>query len=136
MEDWDRSIQKKEIIGDILLSKYPEYHMWLSTRDMARLGYLMLREGEWKGKQIIPESWIEKSTSLVTSVEEMKLSDPGIQNKPWWKWGYGYMWRVWDVNQKIRPELNGAYSATGSWGQYITVVPSADLVIAVKTKSE
>jgi CubicO group peptidase (beta-lactamase class C family) len=136
MQDWDRSKQKKEIFGDILYSKYPEYHMWLSTRDMARIGYLMLRKGEWEGKQLIPKSWIEKTTSLVTSVEEMKLSDPGIQNRPWWKWGYGYLWRVWDENQNIRPELKGAYSATGSWGQYITVIPSMDLVIAVKTKSE
>ncbi len=136
MQDWDRSKQKKEIFGDFLYSKYPEYHMWFSTRDMARLGYLMLREGEWNCKQIIPKSWVKKTTSLVTSVEEMKISDSSIKNKPWFKWGYGYLWRVWDSTQNIRPELKGAFSATGSWGQYITVIPSVDLVIAAKTKSE
>ena len=135
MEDWDRSKQKKEIFGDFLYSKYPEYHMWLSTRDMARIGYLMLRKGEWNGKQLIPKSWIEKITSLVTSVKEMRINDPGLKNKPWWKWGYGYLWRVWDKNENIKPELEGAYTATGSWGQYITVIPSLDIVIAVKTKN-
>jgi CubicO group peptidase (beta-lactamase class C family) len=136
MQDWDRSKQKKEIFGDFLYSKYQEYHMWFSTRDMARLGYLMLREGEWNGKQLIPKSWVKKTTSLFTSVEEMKISDASINNKPWFKWGYGYLWRVWDSTQNIRSELKGAYSATGSWGQYITVIPSVDLVIATKTKSE
>jgi len=135
MEDWDRSKQKKEIFGDFLYSKYPEYHMWLSTRDMARIGYLMLRKGEWNGKQLIPKSWIEKITSLVTSVEEMRIIDPELKNKPWWKWGYGYLWRVWDKNENINPELEGAYTATGSWGQYITIIPSLDIVISVKTKN-
>ncbi len=136
MQDWDRSKQKKEIFGDFLYSKYPEYHMWFSTRDMARLGYLMLREGEWNGNQIIPKSWVKKTTSLVTSVDEMNISDPSIKNKPWFKWGYGYSWRVWDNTQNIRPEFKGAYIATGSWGQYITIIPSVDLVIVAKTKSE
>jgi CubicO group peptidase (beta-lactamase class C family) len=136
MQDWDRNKQKKEILGDFLYSRFTEYHMWLSTRDMARLGYLMLREGQWNGKQIIPKWWVSKTTSLVTSVEEMKISDPDIKNKPWFKWGYGYLWRVWDGGQNIRPELKGAFSATGSWGQYITVVPEMDIVIAAKTKSE
>ena len=27
----------------------PAYHMWLSVRDMARLDYLMLLDGEWDG---------------------------------------------------------------------------------------
>lgn len=135
MEDWDRSKQKKEIFADYLYSKYPEYHMWLSTRDMARIGYLMLRKGGWDGKQIIPKSWIEKITNMVTPVEEMRENDPGLKNKPWWKWGYGYLWRVWDKNENIKPELEGAYTATGSWGQYITIIPSLDIVIAVKTKN-
>jgi CubicO group peptidase (beta-lactamase class C family) len=133
MEDWERKEQKKEFDPS---SKYPAYHMYLSTRDMARIGYLMLRNGEWNGKQLIPISWIKKSTSLVTSVDEIKISDPSIKNKPWWKWGYGYLWRVWDDNANIRPELRGAFSATGAWGQYITIIPSLDIVIAAKTRSE
>ena len=31
--------------------------------------------------------------------------------------------------------LEGAYTAAGAWGQYITVIPKLDLVIAHKTKS-
>ena len=35
--------------------------MMLSAWDQARFGYLTLRNGNWKGKQLIPASWIEKS---------------------------------------------------------------------------
>jgi len=52
MQDFERSRQQKS--GNLKQSKYPAYHIWLSTRDMARIGYLMLREGQWSGRQIIP----------------------------------------------------------------------------------
>ena len=35
-------------------STHPAYHFYLSTRDMARVGHLMLREGNWAGKQLVP----------------------------------------------------------------------------------
>ena len=41
-EDWDRSMQQKA--GDLTVSQYPAYPIWISTRDMARIGYLMLNE--------------------------------------------------------------------------------------------
>ncbi len=47
MQDWKIAAQRKT--GDSTRSKYLAYHMWFSTRDMARLGYLMLRKGKWKG---------------------------------------------------------------------------------------
>lgn len=136
MQDWDIDLQKREVFADFTESKFLPYHMWFSTRDMARIGYLMLRNGVWENQQIITSEWISKTTRIVTPVDEMKLSDSRIENRPWWKWGYGYMWRPWDTNENIRPELVGAYTATGSWGQFITIIPSTDLVVVLKTKSE
>jgi len=43
MQDWDRSLQHKD--GNPSISKYLAYPMWFSTRDMARIGLLMLYEG-------------------------------------------------------------------------------------------
>lgn len=136
MQDWDIYLQKREVFADFTHSKYLPYHMWFSTRDMARIGYLMLRNGVWGNKQIIPSDWIMKTTQVITSVSEMKLSGTKLEKKPWSEWGYGYMWRVWDQNENIRTELKGAYTATGSWGQFITIISSIDLVIVLKTKSE
>lgn len=133
LEDWDISKQYKS--GDTTKSKFKAYHFLFSTRDMARIGYLMLREGKWKKEQIIPNNWVHQMTSTTTSLAEMKTVDPRIKDWPWYKWGYGLMWRIWDSPVQ-KAELNKAYTATGNMGQYITVIPSLDLVIALKTKPD
>lgn len=124
-EDWDRSAQSKA--GDLTVSKYPAYPIWVSTRDMARIGYLMLRDGNWNGRQIISEDWAHRITSVVTPVEEM---NPVRRRDGYF--GYGYMWWVWDGPKAIGP-FDGAYTARGAVGQWITVFPSLELVIAHKT---
>ena len=89
MQDFDRERQQKS--GDLTRSQYPAYHMVLSTRDMARLGLLMLRQGKWRDRQIIPAEWVRRSTSVRTPLAEMQPRR--FANGPF---GYGYMWWVWD----------------------------------------
>ena len=43
--------------------------------------------------------------------------------------GDGYMWWVWDGPRAVGP-FEGAYTARGAWGQWITVFPALDVVIA------
>ena len=47
-------------------------------------------------------------------------------------YGYGYMWWVWDGPFATGP-YQGAYTARGSYGQYITILPALDMVVAHKT---
>jgi CubicO group peptidase (beta-lactamase class C family) len=124
-EDWNRSVQAKA--GDLTVSKYPAYPIIVSTRDMARIGYLMLHEGNWNGKQLISKEWTRRITSIVTPLEEM---NPVDRREGYF--GYGYMWWVWDGPRAIGP-FKGAYQANGAVGQFITVFPSLNLVIAHKT---
>lgn len=131
MQDWDKSLQQKN--GDYKVSKFPAYHMWFSTRDMARIGLLMLRKGKWNDKQIIPEKWIsEIITQRTTYIEAQKsvpvLKEDGIDL------GYGYMW--WLIENTDDYRLKNAYSAQGALGQNITVYPEIDVVLAYKTKSD
>ena len=127
-QDFKREEQKK--LGDLERSKFPAYHMWLSTRDMARLGLLMLHKGKWKDKQVVPARWVEESVSVVTPSGEM---NPGSLRNG--EFGYGYMWWVWD-GEDVPEALQGAYSARGAYGQYITVIPKLDLVVALKTNAK
>jgi CubicO group peptidase (beta-lactamase class C family) len=126
-EDWDRSAQHKE--GDLTVSKYPAYPIWVSTRDMARIGYLMLHEGQWNGRQVISREWAKRIVSVVTPVQEM---NPARRRDGYF--GYGYMWWVWDGPKAVGP-FKGAYSAVGAVGQWITVFPSLNLVVAHKTNN-
>lgn len=129
MQDFHRELHKKG--GDLKRSIHPDYHMHFSTRDMARLGHLMLKEGNWNGQQVIPKDWAKRIVTLVTPVSE--------ENPPAWRdyargtlWGYGRMWWVWDDHHAEGP-FAGAYTARGAYGQYITVLPALDLVVAHKT---
>ncbi|HLA52531.1 MAG TPA: serine hydrolase [Flavitalea sp.] len=128
MQDWN--IQEQRKTGDTTRSKYLAYHMWFSTRDMARIGYLMLRKGRWKDRQILPEDWVKTTTSVVTTNKEGAAEKTAHFN-----FGYGYLWWVWDTPFNTGA-YEGAYSATGAFGQFITVLPKLDLVVAFKTKYE
>lgn len=126
-EDWDRSVQNKT--GNLTISRNPAYHMWISTRDMARIGHLMLNEGKWDGRQVISPEWVRRITSVVTPLEEMNP----IRRRDGY-FGYGYMWWVWDGPRAVGA-FEGAYTGRGAIGQWITVLPAIDLVITHKTNS-
>lgn len=131
MQDWDRSLQLKN--GNLEVSKFPAYHMWFSNRDMARIGLLMLRNGKWQEKQIIPADWIEEITTQKTSYKEAQKNAP-ILKEDGLDLGYGYMW--WLIENTTDYRLKNAYSAQGALGQNITVYPEIDVVLAFKTKSD
>jgi len=126
MQDWDRSIQRKS--GDSTRSRHLAYHINLSTRDMARIGYLMLRQGHWAGTQIVPRAWVKESTSAITRVSEM--NPPRRREGPF---GYGYLWWVFD-RPELGPTYQGAFTGLGAVGQQILVMPALDLVVTHKTR--
>lgn len=126
-QDWDRSAQAKA--GDLTVSRYAAYPIWVSTRDMARVGLVMLNEGNWNGQEIISPEWARRITSVVTPLEEM---NPVSRREGFM--GYGHMWWVFDGPRAEGP-FEGAYWAWGAWGQWIAVFPALDLVVAHKTNN-
>jgi dihydroorotase/N-acyl-D-amino-acid deacylase len=125
MQDFRRDLQKKQ--GDSIRSVHPAYPIFLTTRDMARIGLLMLHHGEWDGRQIVPRDWVAKSTGIVTPVSQL---NPSALRRG--RAGYGYLWWIWDGPWSSGP-YEGAYSGFGAVGQFITVIPKLDLVVAHKT---
>jgi len=100
------------------LSRYDAYHFFLSGRDMARLGVLMLANGRWRNRQLIPATWVSESTSLHV---------PGAWTAPR-GFGYGYYW--WLPGEvRTAPGWKGAFAALGNYGQYLVCFPELDLVI-------
>ena len=128
MQDFKRGAQMKS--GDLTKSVHPAYHIWLSTRDMARLGYLMLRRGKWAGKQLVPRDWVKRITRPVIHLPDMH---PASMREG--RVGYGYLWWVFD-GPWARGPYKGAFTGMGAGGQYITVLPQLDLVVAHKTNLE
>jgi len=103
-------------------SNFTIYNFYVSTRDVARFGQLMLQHGEWKGQQLIPREWVEEMTTAVTPQEEVfpeEYRNRGMD--------FGYMWWIWPDSDG---PFSGAYTYTGSYGQYLTVLPQLDMVVA------
>ncbi len=81
--------------------------LYLSSRNMARLGYLMLNNGTWNGTEIVSQEWVHDATRTQVSISQFM--------------GYGYQW--WTYLDQ------GVYAATGHYEQKIYVVPEDDLVV-------
>jgi CubicO group peptidase (beta-lactamase class C family) len=96
----------------------------LSTRDLARVGYLVLRRGKWNTTQVVPESWITESTRpLVTPAYRLG----GRQSS------YGYLWWLYTLTGST-PDASTAdlvIAASGAQGQWLFIVPKHDLVVAI-----
>ncbi len=113
-EDFD--INRQRMMGyEPPTSKFLAYHTFLSGRDMARLGLLMVNGGRWNGQQIIPEAWVKESTTA-------HVKQANKEN------GYGYLWWIPTLSRTSK-EWVGSYTANGNYGQYIVGMPAVDMVI-------
>lgn len=83
---------------------------FLTPRDMAKLGLLMLNDGMYNEQQIVSKEWVEQSSQ---SKVKLLAFD-----------GYGYLW--W--KQAFTNDIE-TYFADGNGGQQIFVVPSQEMVI-------
>ena len=128
-QDWNLKNQKRTVNDQ--KSRYSAYHLHLSTRDMAKIGQLMLQEGMWEGKQLISKDWIRKISRPVTPVDTVSARYHRDPSSPLQQ-SYGYMWWLFE-RMYDNPDFEGAYTASGYGGQYITVIPKKKIVIAHKT---
>ena len=83
--------------------------------DLAKLGLLALRNGQWNGKQLVPSAWIEATTDPRHHTYDLI----GSYASHWWVM----------ADERRRPVFPRIYFAMGYGGQYIFVVPDLDLVV-------
>jgi hypothetical protein len=93
--------------------------MYATARDWAKFGQLYLQDGVWAGQRILPEGWIKYSTT------------PGPQ-APDKQYGAHFWLKIpkeyrSDDQAKLVP--GDAFHAVGHEGQFISIIPSRDLVI-------
>jgi len=113
--------------GNAERSQFMPYYMHFSTRDLIKVGQIMLNGGKWGDQQLFDKAWLDEITSTVTPLAEM---NPASNREG--HFGYGYMWWIYD-EATHGPEYKGAYAARGHYGHYIVVLPALDMVISHKT---
>jgi CubicO group peptidase (beta-lactamase class C family) len=95
-------------------------NIFMRSRDMAKIGQMMLKRGQWKDHQIVSRKWVDESTKAYTSGNVLIGS------------GYAYHW--WIGNNTINDQIVDAFYAAGKAGQYIFVIPALDLVTIITSK--
>ncbi|KIG13296.1 Beta-lactamase class C [Enhygromyxa salina] len=99
-----------------------------SCRDMAKFGYLYLRNGHWRGQQLVPNAFVQESLEASSSLND----------------AYGYLWwRNYDGHSVMpstpaRTEFEGkmlpsgsedGFMAFGAYGQLVFVDPEDEYVV-------
>ena len=91
----------------------------VTTDTVARLGLLLLQDGVWQGRQVLPAGWVATASSALADTAHHPDPDD-------WRVGYGYqMWRS-----------RHGFRADGAYGQFALVLPEHDLVVAVTACTE
>ena len=93
------------------------YGLLLELIDMAKIGQLYLQNGISNDEVIISSSWIQKSAEMSIPFNAQKSR------------GYGYLWWMRLINGEKM------YYAAGYGGQYIMIIPSKALVIAITSST-
>jgi CubicO group peptidase (beta-lactamase class C family) len=95
--------------------------LYLTPRDMAKIGQLYLQKGIWNGNRVVSENWINEST-------KQHILVPANQN-PMQKLilGYGYQWWI----GSFASGNSETYFAAGYGGQYIFVFPKKNMVVVL-----
>jgi CubicO group peptidase (beta-lactamase class C family) len=105
-------------IADVLWPTDPQGYTrgWgdlaLFPQDAAKLGLLMLHGGKWDDRQILSEKWVREATTVQTDTNRGQK--------------YGYAWWLPETEDEI-----AYYSAEGRGGQFVTVIPEMNLVVAL-----
>ena len=102
-----------------------------TTEANARLGQLYLQNGKWDGQQIISETWVQMASSKQVEVsfpkmDEMKMPRRKLRLEHA-QAGYGF--QMWMCGYP------GAYRFDGAMGQYVVILPSLDMLVAVNESS-
>lgn len=99
-------------------------YLWASVGDWARLGQLMLQDGQWGSGaskvQVLPPGWLQAASTPATKTGE----------------GLGYGAQSWLFGNKAFGECKAypgvppdTVAMSGHWGQMVAMVPSKDAVV-------
>ncbi len=94
-------------------------YLWASVGDWARLGQLMLQDGQWNGQAVLPSGWLALASTPSTPQGE----------------GLGYGAQTWRIGEPQHGKCRDSgiptdtLAMSGHWGQVVAMVPSRDAVI-------
>jgi len=93
--------------------------MYASPRDWARFGEFLRQDGSWYGERILPPGWVRYMATLTTQSTHRNFG--------------AHLWvkvpPPFNSIALVPPVLPEAYHAVGYEGQFVSVIPSRNLVV-------
>jgi len=109
--DWDKNPQGINL-GMIGLR--------LHTEDLAKFGQLLMQNGKWNNKQLIPETWVKEATSFKIESTDPSNKTPKDRND----WAQGYCYQMWRGR-------NNSVRLDGMAGQFVILFPDKDAIVVL-----
>lgn len=100
-------------VADPQGNNFASWGLFLTPREMAKLGQLYLDGGVWEGRQVVPAQWVAESTA-----EHSRAVDYG-------NLAYGYLWWVIDAE---------SFAAVGDGGNVIYVNTKKRMVVSIASR--
>jgi CubicO group peptidase (beta-lactamase class C family) len=85
--------------------------------DLLRVGQMVLANGAWQGKQIVPADWLKRSTTPAVTIEGTRR--------------YGWHWYLGELPVGTPRHAEPTIGAIGWGGQRLFLVPALDLAVAM-----
>jgi CubicO group peptidase (beta-lactamase class C family) len=113
--------------------RHPSHGLGMTARDLARVGYCMLRGGRWGKRQVIPKWFVDETAMPTHEVTARELR---------WKLNPKVFTHGWELPARHDGGEGGrrgegipsdARAKPGSGGQLLAFVPSLDLVVVRQT---
>ncbi|MGZ0784929.1 serine hydrolase domain-containing protein [Pseudomonas saponiphila] len=112
------AVWERDAAGTFVASSY----LYLTARDLARIGLLMQRDGRWRDRQLLPKAWVEFCRTPFAGYRANQ--DVAVAGGHWW------LNRAVDGAPRPWPDAPAdTYAALGHWGQALYILPAERLVI-------
>lgn len=111
--------EQNVIIGDPWFwpkkeSNHKQYYIYLSTRDLARIGAMVANEGSWNKKQIVSKKWITESITSYSNLKENHINYGRYD-------GFGYQWWISSNTKSVWSDGYGE--------RFLVINPSQNLTL-------
>jgi CubicO group peptidase (beta-lactamase class C family) len=100
---------------------FAESDLFLRTHELARFAQLLLQEGEWEGRQLVPAEYVRRMTSDPVDTNSVTYGGG--------RWTHGYGLGVWI-------DENDIYRMDGRYGQYSLINPTTHTAVTVTAHCE
>jgi CubicO group peptidase (beta-lactamase class C family) len=99
---------------------------YLRPRDSLKLGQVYLAGGNWNGRRVISQEWVELSTAYHATFAKPVI-DIDVNHQ------YGYGWHIHQIT--VDGRVYRVCAAEGNGGQFVMIIPDLDMAVAVNAGS-